>query len=171
MMINKIFIVMCGVPGSGKSTWTKNFLKEHKRTKVVSRDEIRFSIVKENEPYFSKENQVYSEFIRQIKEGLNDENIDTVIADATHLNVPSRRKLFHSLGEKIFEDAIVVCRCFDIGVENCIKFNELRKGTRAYVPEDAIRNMANAFSIPTKEEGYFNFIILDTSEEEQYDFK
>lgn len=167
MMINKVFIVMCGVPGSGKSTWAKRFLNEHKKTKLVSRDEIRFAMVKEDEPYFSKEKQVYSEFIKQIKEGLKDENIHTVIADATHLNISSRKKLFNSLGEKIFEDVIVVCRYFDIGVENCIKFNELRKGTRAYVPEDAIRNMADAFSIPTKEEGLFNLIIFDDGDLEE----
>ena len=52
----KKLYVMCGGPGSGKSTWIKKNLPTFKGyTKVVSRDEIRFSLVKEGEEYFSKE--------------------------------------------------------------------------------------------------------------------
>ena len=44
-----LFIIM-GAPGAGKSTFIKNSMTE---CIVVSRDKIRFSMVKEDESYFS----------------------------------------------------------------------------------------------------------------------
>lgn len=47
--------VICGIPGSGKSTWIKN----HTSSEIlVSRDAIRFDMVKEDEPYFSDRKSV-----------------------------------------------------------------------------------------------------------------
>ena len=67
--------LMCGVPGAGKSTFIK------KRTRldhavVVSRDAIRFSIVKPDEEYFSHEDEVVKIFWEQINKALaeNKEN-------------------------------------------------------------------------------------------------
>ena len=49
----KNFYVLCGIAGSGKSTWINNHLAAFKGyTKVVSRDDIRFMIVNEDEEYF-----------------------------------------------------------------------------------------------------------------------
>ena len=47
--------VMVGVPGSGKSTFLKENFEGKGNVKIVSRDAIRFSFVKPDEPYFSKE--------------------------------------------------------------------------------------------------------------------
>ena len=57
--------VMCGIPGSGKSTLAKQLAAEVKcSVNIVSRDQIRFSMISENEPYFSKEKEVFKEFSR-----------------------------------------------------------------------------------------------------------
>ena len=90
-MKNKLYI-MCGIPGSGKSTYAKTYLTN---TLYVSRDEIRFKLVKEDEDYFSKENEVFDTFIAKINEGLR-QSLD-VVADATHLNSKSRLKLLACL--------------------------------------------------------------------------
>ena len=87
MAKSKLYLMM-GIPGSGKSTYLKTRFIE--RLRVISRDEIRFSMVKEDEEYFSKEKEVYAEFISQIKEALKFEA--EVFADATHLNETSRAK-------------------------------------------------------------------------------
>lgn len=47
--------ILCGPSGCGKSTWRNEFIKDYNnRIHYVSRDEIRFSLVKEGEDYFSK---------------------------------------------------------------------------------------------------------------------
>lgn len=147
---------MSGAPGSGKSTWIQN----HKdafvgTTKIVSRDEIRFSIIADDESYFSRENEVYKAFVEEIKKGLTYYN--NVIADATHLNINSRGKLLRALGESL-ENVEVNIIVMDTCLAKCIEQNKWREG-RSYVPESAIRNMFNSFSMPTLEEGFDNIYI------------
>ena len=62
--------LLCGIPGSGKSTWVRNHLGKYDRH--VSRDDIRFSLVKEDEEYFSKEEEVKKEYINKINKYLQD---------------------------------------------------------------------------------------------------
>lgn len=85
--------------GRGKSTFaTETLLNKYGNScHIVSRDAIRFSLVSEDEKYFSKEKEVYNTYIKEIKKSLNSN--EYTIADATHLNTQSRAKLFRSLGE------------------------------------------------------------------------
>lgn len=152
--MKKRLILMCGIPGAGKSTWIKENLAELEKlgsVTVVSRDKIRFSMVKEDEEYFSKEKMVYRTFVNEIKRGLKESDI--TIADATHLNYHSRGKILNSLGdslEGVNKEIIVVLT----SLSKCLEQNELRKGTRAYVPENSLLNMSNNFISPTVEEGF-----------------
>lgn len=89
----KTLFILCGVPGSGKSTWaSKQFGEEN----VVSRDKIRFSFLDNESDYFDKETFVWEEFIREIQNRLNG-NEEIVVADATHINKRSRNKLLNAL--------------------------------------------------------------------------
>ena len=82
-------ILVCGCPGSGKTTWIKNNLTE--KDVHISRDKIRFSLIKEGEEYFSHENEVYQIFWNTINEklklGFN------VFADQTNLTPKARKYL------------------------------------------------------------------------------
>ena len=51
--MRELFII-CGVPGSGKSTFLRNYVKEPSSV-VISRDAIRFSLLKEDSDYFEYE--------------------------------------------------------------------------------------------------------------------
>jgi predicted kinase len=61
--------LMSGIPGAGKSTFLKNRIKKDTSV-VISRDVIRFSIVKPEEDYFSHEDEVLAIFWKQINEAL-----------------------------------------------------------------------------------------------------
>lgn len=147
---NKLYM-MVGIPGSGKSTWILNHQAKFKRPyKVVSRDQIRFSLVGEDEEYFSKEKEVFEKFVEAIKEGL-DSDLD-VYADATHLNEASRSKLLRALGTSlkgVKVEAIVIRPSFD----TIVKQNAQRSG-REFVPLSVIRRMNYQFTMPTEEEGF-----------------
>lgn len=139
--------ISCGVPGAGKSTW----LEAHKGKDeiIVSRDKIRFSIVKEDEEYFSHETKVFHFFIKQIANCINS-GINTY-ADATHLNSVSRNKLLYALKKAGCEPSTIEVIWFDTSLPACLSRNEKRKGTRSYVPRGAIRRMWASWESPEGE--------------------
>lgn len=147
----KQLIIMSGASGSGKSTWVeKHSILFPGHTKVASRDQIRFSILKDDEDYFAHENEVYNKFIKEIKNGL--ENCDTTIADATHLNITSRTKLLRNLGTNL-KGIKVIAVVIKSSLQTCLAQNEMRKG-RSLVPKSQIRRMYYQFTIPTLDEGF-----------------
>jgi len=154
-MKRKEIILLSGIPASGKSTYIQSHLKSGE--KVISRDKVRFSLVKPEDKYFSKEKEVFNTFVQLIKESFDDENITTVYADATHINEGSRLKLINAL--KLFiekNDISLGCIYFDTSLETCLERNKEREG-RSKVPEKDIENMYNRFTVPTLDEG-FDFI-------------
>lgn len=149
-----LFILM-GAPGSGKSTWAGNNAASL-GVDVISRDMIRFSLVKEDEPYFSKEKDVYKEFIKRINDLLLEDK--DVFADATHLTSASRNKLINS----ITAPSVKLCGIWlKSSLEECLEHNENRKGTRGYVPPEQIEKMYKSFEKPTFEEGFYSIYIKE----------
>lgn len=140
------FYLMCGVPGAGKSTW----IKEHAKpgTAVISRDAIRFSLLRPGDLYFSKENIVLHYLWDQINGALSDGR--DVICDQTSLT-PRGRKfiLSHITG---YDTCSVIW--IESTLEDALNHNELRKGTIAYVPPTQIEKMFSQFVEPSCEEGF-----------------
>lgn len=143
--MSKMYL-MIGCPGVGKSY----YIQQHKNpgTKVISRDAIRFNMLEDNDEYFSKEKEVYKEFIRQINEAI--EANETFYVDQTSLNYNSRKKLFNSLKQKPDK---VIAIYLKSSLNKVLKQNSLREG-RALVPEDAVRNMFYSIEEPKLEEGF-----------------
>ena len=94
--MNKLFI-MIGIPGSGKSTFAKQYLQDDD-TLYISRDDIRYSLLKEGDKYFKKEDEVFRKFGASIQDGLKKGY--NVIADATHLTPQARLKLINRVDLK-----------------------------------------------------------------------
>lgn len=153
--MSKLFLMM-GAPGSGKSYWATHHLSE--RDKYISRDEIRFSFLEENDAYFAKETDVFEEFIRQINDALN--KYENVFADATHLNPNSRNKTICRLTSKIDEINVIF---LNTPLDICLARNAKREG-RKYVPESVIKNMYYSIKMPEKEEGINKIYIIKPNE-------
>lgn len=150
--------LMCGLPGAGKST----FVRDHMNpiTDIyVSRDEIRFKLVKENEEYFSKEKEVFRNFVYDIEAGLI-QNYD-VFADATHINFASRKKLLNAINKDIKAYTSIEAIWVKVPKETALKQNENRKGTRSYVPPEAISRMCSQFQRPEFEEGFSTIYVVE----------
>jgi predicted kinase len=157
-MAKKKLYIMCGPAGSGKSTWIR-CNAEAGTSAHISRDRIRFNMVKEDEYYFSREDEVYREFTRQIYSALCREWVDSVYADATHLTKKAREKLIREI------DALYPAGYYDViavvvkpELEVCLAQNAQRKG-RECVPESVIRNMYNSFQHPLNDDLRYDRII------------
>lgn len=116
----------------------------------ISRDEIRFSIVKNEEEYFSHEKEVFHKFAERIASALIWDT-DDVVADATHLNWGSRRKFLEALKKYVpLEEVDVIPVVIDAKLKDILERNALRDG-RARVPEETIRRMRASMSDPEKD--------------------
>lgn len=163
--------LMVGVPGSGKSTFAEKMEKEYNALRV-SRDVIRFSMVAEDEKYFSKETEVFNTFAREIAAklfcGYN------VIADATHITIKSRAKLINAVkrglklisGNENYLEENVELQAYVVrkSLERTLEQNENRKGTRSYVPESVIRRMNEQFEDISTEENFETIIRIKEAE-------
>ena len=143
-MKQKNLWILCGIPGAGKSTWAKNKIAESGGF-YISRDEVRFSLLGDNEDYFAHEVEVFDNFVYQIQEALNKGG--DVYADATHVNWSSRRKLIERL---CLEGVNVGAVLFKTTWSICVERNSQREG-RARVPDEATRRMDHFLTHPSKD--------------------
>jgi predicted kinase len=147
----KTIKIVCGPPGSGKSTWIQNNIKENEIW--VSRDAIRFKLLSEDENYFAKETEVFAKFIEYINSALSDPELESIYVDATHLNSVARNKVLNKLNMNYI--GYIEAYCFITPLDICLKRNALRSG-RALVPETVIKNMFDSYTLPTKKERLIN---------------
>jgi predicted kinase len=155
--------IMCGIPGSGKSTFLKNKIKKDNSV-VISRDEIRFSMLRPGEEYFSHEDDVTETFWNQINEALATGK--DVFADQTSLTPKSRKWLIDHVNGYDHVNLIWI----DEDLQTCLERNEKRRGTRAYVPRGQVSRMSCQFVKPTSYEG-FHYIFHYNSKEYKITYK
>lgn len=144
-MKSKTLWLTSGVPGSGKSTWVKNNFNDKP---YVSRDEIRFNLLKEGDDYFTHEDEVFQTFIEQIQECLDTENM--CVADATHLSPAARTKVLNRLN---LEDTDIVILNFEVPLSTVLTRNK-KRSSLAKVPDSVVRRMFYQFTPATKNEKY-----------------
>lgn len=140
----KTIYILCGVAGSGKSTWAKEQIKKNNGV-IISRDEIRFNILKENNldiesHYFDFEKEVLQNWLKEIKDKASSNSEINIYADATNLNKKSRNRILNQLPK----DINVVYVIFDTPLETILERNSKRESYRK-VPTEVIINMFNRF--------------------------
>ena len=134
----KRVLLLSGVPGSGKSYWAKNsFMPYINHAVYISRDEVRFSMLTDEDDYFAKEDAVFTEFIRRVNEAIDNPEVTSIIVDATHWTWGSRNKTLRNLH---LTNVDVIPVVFNLPLEVCLDRNEKREG-RAKVPRGVIRRM------------------------------
>lgn len=158
--------IMVGIPGSGKS-FIANAFSKTVTSVVVSRDSIRYSLLKEGDEYFAKEKQVFAAYIKEIQKHID--NGEMVFADATHLNESSRHKLISNL--RLKKEDYVIPVVIETPLEKCLERNARRTG-RERIPESVIEDMFMSLTNPAKDspemvERYNDILYMDN--EEEYD--
>lgn len=164
-MYKPVLFINIGLPGSGKSTFCENHMRHFP---IISRDRIRFSLLKNEDAYFSNEKEVFEQFCSEIAKWLKKGK--SCVADATHLNITSRARLVNKL-EKLGcgTDKYNICFLYyDIPVEVCLERNAHRTG-RAYVPEHVIREMMLSLKRPNLNEFPNAFHMMTITEEDEID--
>lgn len=154
-----VLYILCGIPGSGKSTWARKQVENYGTDKMawISRDKIRFNLVKPDEEYFSRENEVISIFVDEIQKAI-DNGTPFVLADATHLNRKSRLQLLNQL---VLNNTSVRYVYFDVPLSVALERNSKRQG-RERVPDSVIEKMYYSFSKPAA-----NTIVIDENGNEK----
>lgn len=129
--------ITIGIPGCGKTTWVKNKINEIGGIHI-SRDQIRFSLLNDNDEYFDKEILVFEQFVSTINAAIEDKCNENIFIDATHLGEGSRAKLLARINTAAADKITWVN--FEVPLEIALERNDQREG-RAFVPRGQIRRM------------------------------
>ena len=144
IMTKSVLIVMCGLPASGKSTYSE-WLEDSGLFKRVCPDLIR-------KAFYGDENiqgdgkRVFETAYHDIKEyACLGEN---VVFDATNINAKRRKELVKEM-RPYFD--IIICKWFSTPLLTC----KLRNAKRErQVPYEVIERMWENFQRPTLDEGF-----------------
>ena len=144
----KTIIVMCGCPGSGKSTFVEKLSRDNSNVCVVSRDIIRAELgfIKEGEKAVcskEQENAVTNAWWEKV----SSTKADMLIIDDTNTNIKFREDLLWKLRVEFPSVPKFIFRMVT-KLETC---KERRIGQ---VPEEVIERMWNGMVSLKAEEGY-----------------
>lgn len=145
------FVMMVGLPGSGKSTYANYLANGEENVVIHSSDDIREELSgNASNMNINKEvfNLLHERVIRDLKAGKN------VIYDATNLSRKRRVAFLEQIKSiNIRKVAILVWASFD----SCVKRQEKRERK---VPKEVIKRMYCNFQTPTIYDG-FNQVIIN----------
>ena len=145
--MNNTLYITVGLPGSGKSTYVKNFIKD-KDIEYLSSDELR-AIYGKDETDQSVTSIVFGHIKRTVDEFLKDGK--NVLVDATSVNRKERSDYINTAKKY---GAKVVAIVFKMDRQGLIERNKKRgeQGGRV-VPDWVIDKMLNKFAEPSYDEG------------------
>ena len=159
----RTYIMLIGLPGSGKSTWAADYIAKNSGMdfRVVSSDAIieekalleglTYSASHKKNIGFSID-EMERRFKQYVKDGVN------IIHDQTNLTVKTRKK--HLAKAKGYVKSAVI---FTLAEEKRQRRFETRKAnTGKHIPEYVIKNMTKNFEPPTKKEGFDKVINIQS---------
>ena len=161
-----------GFPGSGKSTWSKQFAKENENVIIINRDAFRTMIKDEYTFNFRYEPFIKESTNKAIEQAL-EHGLD-IIVDETHIKLARRIEIVSTI--RNFENSYGLINT-DYGKTKIVYmwFTESNrnidfrmKEARGYKKEkwvDVIEGMKKIFEKPTETEGYDQLVELNPLEE------
>ena len=155
VMPNQELIVMCGLPGSGKSYWAESYVKTHPSYEIISTDKMRQELFGDE----SDQSNNWLVFVTAYQRLVSIiESGKSAIFDATNLKRKDRKKIV-----KFFSRYNIPLKLvwMNTPMEVCKLRNSQRK---RFVENLVIDKMSECFIEPTREEGWddiiFNKIVL-----------
>lgn len=152
-------IVCVGLPGSGKSTWIKNFLTStNKKFNVVSSDDILERIARNGNKTY---NDVHKDHIGGAEKEMNSnanlfvKNKMNIIWDQTNMGAKKRSKILNRVGKDYYKIAVIF-QVDDEELNKRLKERELNTGKR--IPPEVIEQMKQSYQEPSKSEGFDEII-------------
>lgn len=145
-------IMLIGIPGSGKTTYSKELIKKY-NAKVISSDKVRQTYIGIDEKEVFP--TVYKLCIEELKEEKN------VILDATHITPKVRKRSFDALdayGMPYEKVAVYI----DTSVEECARRVEKRNQdpNELSLPVEVVYSYGKNIIPPSKEEGFDEIYIV-----------
>jgi predicted kinase len=139
-MMKKIILTV-GCPGSGKSTWTREFISKNPGYFNINRDDYRQSIMghEERDEYkYTKKKESIVTYMQHDAAHmiLCQDTIKGVIISDTNLN-PERRKVWEEYAKEMGHQ--IEYKVFDVPWTELVKRNS-KRGTKS-VPIDVLRSM------------------------------
>lgn len=139
------FIMLVGLPGSGKSYFA-NKLKKLDNFVICSSDELRKELFGSYDVQ-DRNNQLFYELHNRIKQNLKDGK--NVIYDATNISKKKRKSFLTNELKSIC--CVKKCICIMTPYEDCIYQNSIREKS---VPNEVIKKMYSNWSPPNYNEGW-----------------
>jgi tRNA uridine 5-carbamoylmethylation protein Kti12 len=157
---NLDIVLVCGLPGSGKSRFAKEFFSASGRDRV-NRKEIHrllYEMIHFGKKWSEKDFDVLDDFLvkhveRKIIEHLLQHK-QKVLVDNTSVS-ESSRKTYIGIAHQMHKTIGVIF--LQTPPATCLERNRRREDP---VPERAISNLAASIDLPTSEEGFKEILIL-----------
>ncbi|AKQ08473.1 polynucleotide kinase [Bacillus phage PBC2] len=147
-MVN--FIMLVGIPASGKSTLANAMEITNENTVWLSsdnlREEIHGDVNDQKDP-----SMIFQEMAKRTKKALKEGK--DVIYDATNINRKKRRGLLQQLPKGVHKEVAYMATDFDIA----LKMNKMRDRV---VPYHVMKSMYKSLQIPIYDEGWDNITLL-----------
>jgi predicted kinase len=143
-------IILCGVPGSGKTTYAKDYIERHPNTIHLSSDAIRKELYGD-ENIQGDPGDVFSLMQKRAIEALN--HGENVLYDATNITRKDRASII-GICPKF---ARIECHIIWAPIETCIERDAARDRT---VGKEVIDRMLKRFQAPYYDEGIDEIMVI-----------
>jgi len=163
--MKKKFLVLIGLPCSGKSTWVENYIKKHPDTIVISSDALLMEYaVKHDLTYNEAYGKVNWKKIRKtmnarLQDVYKDDKSDVIIDVMNHRS-KRRKTYFNSLPKDKYERIGIL---FNLEKDDLIKRNDIRSnaGEGKDISLKLWENLCSEYQTPSKDEGFDKIVRSD----------